>query len=101
MPALADQDQEGRLEGVLGLVIVAQHAAAGAKDHRPVPLHQCPESHFGRLAGGGCKPFQQLSVRQPRGDPHVEKRAEMLAGYPTQFLRHEPGPLRNDCDHIQ
>ena len=40
------QDEEGGLEGVLGQVRVADHAAADAQDHRPVPADQGGE---GRL----------------------------------------------------
>jgi hypothetical protein len=38
---LADQDKEGRLEGVLGIMVIAQDAATHAPDHRSVPAHQC------------------------------------------------------------
>ncbi|MEJ7639241.1 MAG: hypothetical protein WKF75_15020 [Singulisphaera sp.] len=37
---LAGQDQEGRLEGVLDVVLVPQDRPAGRQDHRPVPGHQ-------------------------------------------------------------
>src|SRR5258707_846203 len=43
---LAGQDEEGGLEGVLGVLRVAQHAAAHAPDQRSVPLDQGGE---GRL----------------------------------------------------
>jgi hypothetical protein len=34
---LADQDEEGRLEGVLGVLGVVEDAPADAQDHRAVP----------------------------------------------------------------
>ena len=44
---LAGEDEEDGLEGVLGLVLVAERGAADAPDHRPVALDQQGE---GRLA---------------------------------------------------
>src|SRR3954452_1286520 len=41
------QDQEGRLEGVVGVVLIAQEGPAGAEDHRPVPLDQGGERGLG------------------------------------------------------
>ena len=46
--ALADQDEERGLERVLGVVRVAQHAAADPQHHRPVPLDQGRERRLGR-----------------------------------------------------
>src|SRR5262249_2449428 len=37
------QHQEGRLEGVVGLGVIAQHLPADAEHHRSVPLHQSGE----------------------------------------------------------
>ncbi len=37
-PRLADQNQERGLKGVLGIVRIAEHSAAGTQHHRPVPL---------------------------------------------------------------
>jgi len=42
---LAGQHEKRRLEGVLGVLDMAQHAPAEAEHHRPVPPHQ-------RLEGG-------------------------------------------------
>jgi hypothetical protein len=66
-PALADfrraagQNQEGGLEGVLGVLVVVKDVLAHAQDERPVPLHQDGE-------GGGIPVFaetlKQLGVRQ-------------------------------------
>ena len=64
--ALLDQDQEGRLEGVLGIVRVAQDPPADAQDHRPVPPHQ-------RLEGPGValgeETLEELRVGEPRDRP--------------------------------
>ena len=45
---LAGQDQERRLEGVVGRVLVDQGRAGDPEDHRPVPLDQRGEGQFGR-----------------------------------------------------
>src|SRR5262249_41803456 len=38
--SLASQDEERRLEGVLGIVMIAQNAPASAQNHWPVPAHE-------------------------------------------------------------
>src|SRR5262249_3376485 len=58
---LAGQDQEGRLEGVLGLVPVAENALANGEDHGPVPPQQGGE---GVAVPGGQEAVQQLPVGQ-------------------------------------
>jgi len=45
---LPRQDEEGRLEEILGLVLVAQETSAYAKHHRSVAFHQGCERVFGR-----------------------------------------------------
>ena len=57
---LADQDEERGLEGVLGVGVVAQDAAADAQDHRAVPAHQRGE---GRLVAPAEELLQELAVR--------------------------------------
>jgi hypothetical protein len=54
-------DQEGDLAAVLGQVPVAQPAATGAQDERPVPPDQGRE---GGLVTVGNEAFQQLSIGQ-------------------------------------
>ena len=53
-PGLAGQQDEGGLEGVLGVGPPAQHAAASAQHHRAVPPHQLGEGGLAlrRLVGG-------------------------------------------------
>ena len=67
---LPGQDQEGRLEGVLGLVRIAQDAAADAQHHRPVPLHQLGECLLGRLVPTREESLEQLLVAERPG--HAE-----------------------------
>jgi hypothetical protein len=57
------QHQEGCLEGVLGLVLVAQQAPAHAENHRPVATDQRRE---GGLVPARQEACQQLGVGQRR-----------------------------------
>src|SRR5262249_19071321 len=56
---LADQDEERRLEGVLGVVVIPEDAPAHAPDHRAVPPHQRFE---GRPRAAADEALQQLPV---------------------------------------
>src|SRR5262249_13700300 len=60
---LAAQNNEGGLEGVLGVGLVAEDAAADAQHHRTMSAHQRRE---GRLVAFQEKTFEKLPVRQPR-----------------------------------
>src|SRR5262249_37229941 len=60
---LANQDQEGGLEGVLGVLVGAEDAAANAPDHGAMPLHQGGK---GCLFPAGDVALEQLPVRQVR-----------------------------------
>ena len=80
---LPRQDQEGHLEGVLGVVRVVQDAPADAQHHRPVPLHQRAEGRLAGLVAARHEPFQQLGVGQPADRPDPEQRLEM----PEQLAR--------------
>ena len=60
---LADEDEEGGLEGVLGVVVVAEDAAADAPDHRAVPPHQ---GFQGRWLSAADEALQQLPIGQVR-----------------------------------
>ncbi len=64
--AFLDQDQEGGLEGVLGVVWVAQDRPADAQDHRPMPSHQ----HFeGPAVAPGEETLEELRVGEPGDHP--------------------------------
>src|SRR5262249_31090179 len=58
---LARQDEEGRLENVLGVVPVAEQAAAHRQDHAAVPSHQ---GFKGGFIPCRRKALQQLRVRE-------------------------------------
>jgi hypothetical protein len=56
---LANQHDEGGLEGVLGILIVAQDAPANAPNPRGVPAHQRRKRGFVTVAE---EPLQQLGI---------------------------------------
>ena len=58
---LAGQDEEGGLEGVLGVGLVAQHGPADVEHHRPVPVQQGVE---GGLVLPGVEPPEEFVVSQ-------------------------------------
>src|SRR5262249_35735207 len=70
----AGEDEEGGLEGVLGVVVVAEDPAADAPDHRPVALHQGLE---GGLLATRDEAFQELAVGEPDERPRLEEGAEV------------------------
>ncbi len=73
----ADEDQERGLEGVLGVVIVAQDRVADAEDHRPVPLDQDGERPFGDLLGAFSEPAQEFGVGQAADAARVEEHLDI------------------------
>jgi hypothetical protein len=80
----ADQDEERGLKGVLGVVVVAQDAAADAPDHRTVAAHQGSDRGLVALFEEAC---QELGVAE---------RGLLLA-------QHDPAQVANDladwCRH--
>jgi hypothetical protein len=60
----ARQHKEGGLEGVLGVVLVAEDAAAHAQDHGPVSLNQGGESGLVAVVG---EALEQLTVAKTVG----------------------------------
>ena len=68
---LADQDQEGRLEGVVGVHRVPEHTPADPEDHRPVLRDDRLESRLGRVPAGRRtgRAAPRRSTRRPRPTP--------------------------------
>ena len=85
------QDQERGLEGVLGVVVVAEDRAADPPDHRAVPIDQGREGQLRRLAAAGREPLQQLPVRQSGRGPRVEEHAEARRAGSIAPQDHEVG----------
>src|SRR5262249_28415632 len=70
---LPDQDEEGGLEGVIGVVGVVQDTAADALDHAAVPLDEGGEGGFVAVAGEAS---QQLAVGHVVVGPQARQLAE-------------------------
>ena len=92
---LAGQHEEHRLERIRRGVVVAQHPAADAQDHRAVPLHQRRERRLGR---GDIlpaeEPRQQLGIRQPADGADVEQRLQVVGGSSPLPLSYLARPSR-------
>ena len=88
---LACQHQEGGLEGVVGVGVVAKHPPAHAEHQRPVPLHQRLEGTL-LAAGEGLQELlvAALAVAGGRdGPPQVlHNQSIPLVGHSIPFTRH-------------
>lgn len=71
---LAGKDKEGHLEGIFGIVVIAEYAAADAQDHGPVAMDH-------RLKDDFLPPFhetiQQFLIRSSSQDRDIEERLEI------------------------
>ena len=76
-PRLAGQDEEDGLEGVLGMVMVAQELSADAQNHRPVPRHQRSEGGFAGGIAAVVEPLDELAVGEPGDRTAVEERLDL------------------------
>ncbi len=56
------QDEEGGLEGVLGVMAVAQDLSADTEHHRPVSGHQRGERRFAGVVAPSDEAFEELTV---------------------------------------
>jgi hypothetical protein len=94
---LPGECQEGGLEGVLGVLLVAKDAAADVQDHRPVPPHEGSKGSIIALSG---ETLQELRIRRlggtlcPGQPPDVLKdKARLCVGHGlgspqgTRFVR--------------
>jgi hypothetical protein len=72
---LADEDEKGGLEGILGIVLVAQNTAADAPHHRSMSAHQGCNSGFVTAAE---VVLQQLPIGQPSPITHKHGPAKVL-----------------------
>ncbi len=61
---LTSQNEEGCLEGIFAVVVIAKHSAAHAQHHRAMPPHQ---SFKGRFLATTEVALQQFPIRQAGG----------------------------------
>ena len=83
---LADQDEEGGLEGIFRLMLVAYDGQADAPDHRLVPLDQRREGQLGHLVRIGRESFQELAVGQVPDGPDVVEGSELTKNGPIPVV---------------
>ncbi len=69
---LAGQHEEHRLEGILGMMQVAQELPANIQDHRPVPLHERRECGFSGRIGSGVEALDELPVGESGDGAAIE-----------------------------
>ena len=78
--ALLREDKERCLERVLGIVIVADYAAADAKHHCAVAIHQGCKGRFGGLVATASEVLEELTIRHTRHNAHIEESLEVSQG---------------------
>src|SRR5262249_4202292 len=83
---LANKDQEGGLECVFGVVVVAQDSAAHAPDHRAVTFDQGSEGSFLPMLEVAPK---ELPIGQSCSLPHKHRLAKMLEDTADLAGRHQ------------
>ena len=87
---LADQEQERGLEGVVGVVRIAQDPLTDAQDHRSMPFDQRGERRLGfRGILPGQEPSQELAVT-PFSDRAQADRASRVDRTSRRRIVHEP-----------
>src|SRR5262249_32155703 len=97
--SLMGQDQERRLEGVLGLVRVAKHLAADAQDHRAMPGDQLLEGRLGTLSRRARNRSRSwpsvIAPVEPRvSSPRITRLAsDGLSAMPDDLPRLGPFPM--------
>jgi hypothetical protein len=68
--ALAGQDEECGLERILGVVMIPEHPATNAPNHRPMAPDQGLE---GRLLPMGSESLQESPIRESMKSPLAEE----------------------------
>jgi hypothetical protein len=74
------QHQERGLQGVLGVVRVAEDLPADAQDHRPVPLHQGREGRLVGVVSPGHESLDELPVGDVADHAELEEGMEPIEG---------------------
>ena len=92
LAAAAHQNEKRRLEGVLGIVVVADDPKANAQHHRTMSLDQGGKGDLCRLPAPACKLLKELTIRQSGDNPHVEQRVKVAHDGLAPFVWHRSGP---------
>ncbi len=91
---LAHEDQEGGLEGVVGVVRVAQELPADAQDHGPMSFNQDREGGLGgRRIVPRQEPLEELAIGQRAGRTQIVEHGERTAqGGARSWIFHRGSP---------
>src|SRR5262249_14625625 len=84
------QDQECRLEGILGGVWVAEDLMADPQHHRAMPTHQRLEGDLPERVAAGREPGQELAVRYPLGHRRLPRSGGRCPDSLRLPTRHDP-----------
>jgi hypothetical protein len=86
---MVEEDQEGRLRGILRVMRIAKHGSADAQDHRAMPLDQ-------HLKGGGVPPgdesIEELPVGPRPDGPKPENLMELSRSRDRPAVCHPDSP---------
>ncbi len=74
---LADQDQEGRLEGLFRVGQVAENVLANAQHHRSMAQHEHFKGGLRRRVTLAGKPIEELPVGKTTSGPGFEQRLDV------------------------
>ena len=91
-PGLAGQDEEGRLERVLGRVRIVEDSMARPVDHWAMTLHQDREGQLGGHPVVARKHLKELAIGLLSDRPTIEERLDVLKKGPLTILHLLPLP---------
>ena len=85
------EDEERRLERILGVVVIAEDPVANAPDHRGVTVDEGLEN---RLFAVHKETFQKLAIGQPVDRPQAEQNLDLTSRrvQSAEFHREAPVP---------
>jgi hypothetical protein len=86
-----DQDQEGRLKRISGILGIGKHPSTDAQHHRPVSLDQDGKRQLRNLVAPGPVELQELPIAQRSQRSRAEQRPDP-AGDLRDIPRHRAGP---------
>ncbi len=95
---LPSQDQERGLEGIFGVMRVAQDHPADAQHHWAMSGDQLGEGELARAAFAIHEPRQQLLVRQSSGRARVEERTDVSRVCAMLTHRHQIKPQQSEAN---
>jgi hypothetical protein len=73
----AGQDEKYGLEGVLGMMQIAEDLTANIQDHRPMPAHEWGKRRLADRIAPRVKPLEKLPVGQPCHRAALEERFDL------------------------